>query len=87
MIHLTHESSSVLDPVVSERSRGTKLYGLLKLFLGAELVGVTAFLLAAILRTRRQPRVALPADHLLTIIRLGQRRQRRIVHHPSLTPE
>jgi hypothetical protein len=46
----------------------TKAYRLLDLLLGAELVGVTTLLLAAVGGTGRQTGVAFPADHLLAVV-------------------
>ena len=70
----------------NHQSRVTKKgNGLFKLLLRAELICVAALLLSAILGTRWQPRVALPAYGLVTIVSLGQQRQRRVVHTSSKT--
>merc|ERR1712146_96716 len=52
---------------------------LLKLLLGAQLVGVSALLLAAVLGARGQACVALAADFPLAVEGLGKCRKRRIV--------
>ncbi|CAH0376692.1 unnamed protein product, partial [Pelagomonas calceolata] len=54
---------------------------LLELLLRSQLVRVPALLLPAVFGARRQARVALAADHLVAVVRLGQRGQRRVVDH------
>ncbi len=49
-----------------------RTYHLLQLLLRSQLVGVTAFLLAAISRSRRQTGVAFPADHFVAIVFAGE---------------
>ena len=58
---------------------------LLELLLRSQLVRVPALLLPAVFGARRQARVALAADHLVAVVRLGQRGQRRVVDHLGLT--
>merc|ERR1712002_1213568 len=49
---------------------------LLQLLLGAQVVGVSTLLLATVDRTRVETGVALAADHLVTVVLLGQHPQR-----------
>ena len=52
--------------------------GLLQLFLGPELVGVAALLLAAVLGTRGQTGIADSADLLVLVVLLRKHHQRRL---------
>lgn len=47
-------------------------YGLLQLLLGADVVGVAAFLLAAVGSPGVKTSVAFPADHLVAVVFLGE---------------
>lgn len=57
--------------------------GIPDLFLRAQLVGVSALLLAAVLCPRWQPSIALAADHLFAVKGLGKSSQRGVKHSPS----
>ena len=65
------------------RERGNQAIQLLQLLLGAEMVAVSALLLAAVVRTKGQTGVALAAHHLLAVVLLGQSSQGGLDHSSS----
>ena len=61
-------STDHLTMPIPHRSPPEEANSLLQLLLRAKLVGVATLLLAAVGGTRRQARVALPADHLVAVV-------------------
>lgn len=66
-----------------EKERDNQIIQLLQLLLGAEMVAVSALLLAAVVRTKGQTGVALAAHHLLAVVLLGQSSQGGLDHSSS----